>query len=291
MRGLRWATMRTRSQFQSTHFTIWHPHRARAGGRVRGGAQPLGGARGRGPGAVPGARAAQLRLWRPGRHGCPLHHVAAARAAGARDLQRAGLSGFLGFDINARVCLLSAAWLPQLTAHSRSCGRARMKALFTFHRQLSSNKTEIKHFCHSQEGHGGAAYARLTTRVLPQRPQHSWHALKKVAGSVASHLSYVSTRLQELNWHGVARMCRLLAVLQPSLSALGAPGGVFRPEAARAFDKVCCLCICMAAWLFSLNMLVCCGAARFGLRGLKLLCSWLAFRRASPYAISSDFGC
>ncbi len=42
---------------------------------------------------------------------------------------------------------------------------------------------------------------------------------------------------QEMNQHGVARMCRLLAVLQPSLSALGAPGGVFRPEAARAFDK------------------------------------------------------
>jgi hypothetical protein len=40
-----------------------------------------------------------------------------------------------------------------------------------------------------------------------------------------------------MNQHGVARMCRLLAVLQPSLSALGAPGGVFRPEAARAFDK------------------------------------------------------
>lgn len=42
---------------------------------------------------------------------------------------------------------------------------------------------------------------------------------------------------QELNAHGVTRMCRLLAVLQPSLSALGAPGGAFRPEAARAFDK------------------------------------------------------
>ena len=45
------------------------------------------------------------------------------------------------------------------------------------------------------------------------------------------------TCAQELNAHGVARMCRLLAVLQPSLSALGAPGGAFRPEAARAFDK------------------------------------------------------
>lgn len=32
-------------------------------------------------------------------------------------------------------------------------------------------------------------------------------------------------------------MCRLLAVLQPALSSLGATGGAFRPESARAFEK------------------------------------------------------
>lgn len=44
-------------------------------------------------------------------------------------------------------------------------------------------------------------------------------------------------RAQTINQHGVARMCRLLAVLQPALSSLGAAGGAFRPESARAFEK------------------------------------------------------
>jgi hypothetical protein len=43
--------------------------------------------------------------------------------------------------------------------------------------------------------------------------------------------------VQAINQHGVARMCRLLAVLQPALSSLGATGGAFRPESARAFEK------------------------------------------------------
>jgi hypothetical protein len=47
----------------------------------------------------------------------------------------------------------------------------------------------------------------------------------------------VGAVLQEINQHGVARMCRLLAVLQPVLASLGAAGGAFRPEAARAFEK------------------------------------------------------
>jgi hypothetical protein len=43
--------------------------------------------------------------------------------------------------------------------------------------------------------------------------------------------------VQGINQHGVARMCRLLAVLQPALSSLSAAGGAFRPESARAFEK------------------------------------------------------
>ena len=42
---------------------------------------------------------------------------------------------------------------------------------------------------------------------------------------------------QSMNQHGIARMCRLLAVVQPALSSLGAAGGAFRPESARAFEK------------------------------------------------------
>lgn len=45
------------------------------------------------------------------------------------------------------------------------------------------------------------------------------------------------TIVQGINQHGVARMSRLLAVLQPALSSLGATGGAFRPESARAFEK------------------------------------------------------
>ena len=40
-----------------------------------------------------------------------------------------------------------------------------------------------------------------------------------------------------MNQHGIARMCRLLAVVQPALSSLGAAGAAFRPESARAFEK------------------------------------------------------
>ncbi len=43
---------------------------------------------------------------------------------------------------------------------------------------------------------------------------------------------------QELNAEGVGRMCRMLAVLQPALGVLGGEAGVlFRPEAARAFER------------------------------------------------------
>ena len=43
--------------------------------------------------------------------------------------------------------------------------------------------------------------------------------------------------VQSMNQHGIARMCRLLAVVQPALSSLGAAGAAFRPESARAFEK------------------------------------------------------
>lgn len=43
--------------------------------------------------------------------------------------------------------------------------------------------------------------------------------------------------LQEVNAHGVDRICKMLAVLQPALSALGASTGLFRPEASRLFEK------------------------------------------------------
>ena len=45
--------------------------------------------------------------------------------------------------------------------------------------------------------------------------------------------------LQEINHHGVTRMRRLLAVLQPGLSALGSRGGrtPAQPQAVRAFDR------------------------------------------------------
>ena len=43
--------------------------------------------------------------------------------------------------------------------------------------------------------------------------------------------------MQSMNQHGIARMCRLLAVVQPALSSLGAAGAAFRPESARAFEK------------------------------------------------------
>eukprot|EP00891_Asterochloris_glomerata_P001516 jgi/Astpho2/1516/Aster-x0064 len=57
-----------------------------------------------------------------------------------------------------------------------------------------------------------------------------------LAAQAARIIIWLLPEVQELNQHGVARMCRMLAVLQPALSALGASGG-FRPEAARSFDK------------------------------------------------------
>lgn len=47
----------------------------------------------------------------------------------------------------------------------------------------------------------------------------------------------LSSLVQSMNQHGIARMCRLLAVVQPALSSLGAAGAAFRPESARAFEK------------------------------------------------------
>ena len=43
--------------------------------------------------------------------------------------------------------------------------------------------------------------------------------------------------LQEINKAGVAKLSRILAVLQPFLAALGAEGGLFRPQAARYLEK------------------------------------------------------
>ena len=43
--------------------------------------------------------------------------------------------------------------------------------------------------------------------------------------------------VQSLNQAGLARVCRMLAVLQPFLAALGAAGGLFRPEAARQLER------------------------------------------------------
>lgn len=66
----------------------------------------------------------------------------------------------------------------------------------------------------------------------------SVHDAVSGAHESTSHMVTCAARgAQEINQHGVARMCRLLAVLQPGLSSLGAAGGAFRPEAARAFEK------------------------------------------------------
>ncbi|KAK9837523.1 hypothetical protein WJX81_008555 [Elliptochloris bilobata] len=74
----------------------------------------------------------------------------------------------------------------------------------------------------------------LAPFLAPPRRSYVFGGL---AAAAARFIMWLLPELQELNQHGVTRMCRLLAVLQPSLSALGAPGGAFRPEAARAFDK------------------------------------------------------
>lgn len=42
--------------------------------------------------------------------------------------------------------------------------------------------------------------------------------------------------MQEINQHGVARVCHMLAVVQPALSAL-VPTGGYRPEAAKHFER------------------------------------------------------
>ena len=44
-------------------------------------------------------------------------------------------------------------------------------------------------------------------------------------------------QLQAMNQAGLARMCRMLAVLQPFLAGLGATMSLFRPEAARHLEK------------------------------------------------------
>ncbi len=43
--------------------------------------------------------------------------------------------------------------------------------------------------------------------------------------------------LQAMNQAGLARMCRMLAVLQPFLAALGAATGLFRPDLARHLER------------------------------------------------------
>ena len=43
--------------------------------------------------------------------------------------------------------------------------------------------------------------------------------------------------MQAMNQAGLARMCRMLAVLQPFLAGLGATMSLFRPEAARHLEK------------------------------------------------------
>ncbi|EIE27841.1 hypothetical protein COCSUDRAFT_83461 [Coccomyxa subellipsoidea C-169] len=55
--------------------------------------------------------------------------------------------------------------------------------------------------------------------------------------AAARTIMWLLPELGGINQHGVARMSRLLAVLQPALSSLGATGGAFRPESARAFEK------------------------------------------------------
>lgn len=47
----------------------------------------------------------------------------------------------------------------------------------------------------------------------------------------------VFTLMQAMNQAGLARMCRMLAVLQPFLAGLGATMSMFRPEAARHLEK------------------------------------------------------
>ena len=43
--------------------------------------------------------------------------------------------------------------------------------------------------------------------------------------------------MQELNKAGVAKMSRILAVLQPFLVSLGAEGGMYRPEITKHLEK------------------------------------------------------
>ncbi|KAK9815816.1 hypothetical protein WJX72_010122 [[Myrmecia] bisecta] len=86
------------------------------------------------------------------------------------------------------------------------------------------------------------ALSRFATRAeedlspyLP--PTKRSYVFGSLASAAARMVMWLLPELREMNQHGVARMCRMLAVLQPALSALGATGGFFRPEASRQFEK------------------------------------------------------
>ena len=90
------------------------------------------------------------------------------------------------------------------------------------------------------QGMQGRAVLQTWGHCLHSKPVPTCSMAVPAAASVSPPRTAVkpsTALLQELNQHGVARMCRMLAVLQPALSAMGASGG-FRPEAARSFDKV-----------------------------------------------------
>lgn len=58
-----------------------------------------------------------------------------------------------------------------------------------------------------------------------------------VMRSIQTHGDMSLVLLQAMNQAGLARMCRMLAVLQPFLAGLGATMSLFRPEAARHLEK------------------------------------------------------
>ena len=80
---------------------------------------------------------------------------------------------------------------------------------------------------------GAAHHLRQVTK-LKRRPAQAFKAVcqslmtTRFHGCVASMMPAIAA--QDINAAGVARMTRMLSVLQPALSTLGTTGGNFRPE-------------------------------------------------------------
>ncbi|CAL5223744.1 g6305 [Coccomyxa viridis] len=82
------------------------------------------------------------------------------------------------------------------------------------------------------------AASRAEEDLAPLLPARKRAYLFTCLGFAAARtIMWLLPEIESMNQHGIARMCRLLAVVQPALSSLGAAGAAFRPESARAFEK------------------------------------------------------